>query len=77
MLTAASIDHIRHNQSLKYHKIVFSNGAGNYSLNESIFPDELLLNESEFWQAYRTWLVIIDMISDSKVAAGWKATIQG
>jgi len=33
MLTAASMDRIRYNQSLKYHKIVFGNGMGKYSLN--------------------------------------------
>src|SRR5882724_4503287 len=73
MLTAASMDHIRYNWSLKYHKIVFRNGAGKYSLDESSFPDELSLNKSEFWKAYRTWLLIIDMISDLRVAASWKA----
>jgi len=73
MLTAALMNRIRYNRSLKYHKIAFGNGTGKYSLDESSFPDELMLNESEFWQAYRTWLVLIDTISDSKVAAGWKA----
>src|SRR5882724_1921770 len=62
MLTAASMNHIRYNQNFKYHKIVFGNGAGKYSLDESSFPDKLSLNGSEFWQAYRTWLLIIDMI---------------
>jgi len=73
MLTATSMNHIRYNRSLKYHKIIFGNSVGKYSLNKSSFPDELSLNESEFWQAYRTWLVIIDMISDLRVAASWKA----
>ena len=72
MLTGTLIDHIRYNQSFKYHKIVFGNGMGKYSLDEYSFPDELSLNESEFWQADRTWLLIIDMISDLRVAAGWK-----
>jgi len=45
MLTATSMDH---NWSLKYHKIIFGNGAGKYSLSESSFPDKLSLNKSEF-----------------------------
>jgi len=72
MLTAAVMDHIGYNQNLKYHKY-FGNGAGKYSLNELIFPDELALSKSEFWQAYRKWLAVIDVIADMRVADSWKA----
>jgi len=72
LLTAASMNCIRYNHNLKYHKIVFSNGAGKYLLDESSFPDKLSLTEPEFWQAYRNWLLIINVIADSWVAASWK-----
>jgi len=48
MLMAMVVDHIHYNQNLKYHKIVFGNGASNYSLDESTFPDKFTLNKSEF-----------------------------
>jgi len=73
MLRVASVDHIRFNQNLKYHKIVFGNGTGKYSLDESIFPDKLALSELEFWQAYRNWLAIIDVVTDTKVLESWKS----
>ena len=73
MLTAATMDHIKYNCNLKYHKIVLNNGAGEYSLDESSFPEELTLNESEFWQAYRNWLLIISSIADTHVADIWRA----
>ena len=37
-----------------------------------IFPDEMSLSETEFWQAYRNWLSLIDLIADSIVANGWR-----
>jgi len=73
MLSATLMDYIKYNWSLKHHKIVFGNGVGKYSLDKSSFPNELSLNESGIWQAYRTWLLIIDTVSDLRVAASWKA----
>ena len=34
-------------------------------------PDEMSLSEMEFWQAYRNWLMCIDLIADSVMANGW------
>jgi len=73
MLTSATMDRIRYNWNLKCHKLIFGNGAGKYPLDESSFPDELALNECEFWQVYRNWLFIIDVIADTRVADSWKA----
>ena len=52
LLTTAALDRIQFNDGLKFHKILFSNGAGKHSLDTSLFPTELSLSESEFWQAY-------------------------
>ena len=37
-----------------------------------IFPDEMSLSETEFWQAYCNWLSLNDLIADSIVANGWR-----
>jgi len=34
MLMASTMDHVRYNHNLKYHKIIFSNGASKYSPDE-------------------------------------------
>ena len=52
LLMTAVLDRIQFNDGLKYHEILFSNGAGKHSLDTSLFHDELSLSESEFWQAY-------------------------
>ena len=52
LLTTTALDRIQFNDSLKFHKILFGNGAGKHSLDTSLFPAELSLSESEFWQAY-------------------------
>ena len=46
------LDRIQFNNGLKFHKILFSNRVGKHSLDSSLFPNELSLFESEFWQAY-------------------------
>ena len=73
MLMATEMDHIRYNWNLKYHMIIFGNGTGKYTLDESSFPDELSLNKYKFWKAYRNWLYIIDIVADMHVTDSWKA----
>jgi len=71
MITSSSLTKIRNNDNLKYRKIPFGNGVGKMSLDETSFPPESSLTETSFFQAYRNWLTIIDMISTPKVAVGW------
>ena len=72
LLTTAVLDRIQFNDGLKFHKILFGNGAGKHSLDTSLFPTELSLSELEFWQAYRNWLAVVNIIVEPAVADGWK-----
>jgi len=59
MLTNAALMKICLNDGLKYHKIPFGNGAGQQSLDESIFPPENSLSESIFLQDIETGLLLL------------------
>ena len=72
LLTTVTLDRIKFNNGLKFHKIIFGNGIGKHSLDISSFPTKQSLSESEFWQAYRNWLSWIDIIADPAIANGWK-----
>jgi len=71
LLMTSALSKICSNDSLKYHNILFSNGAGCQSLDESIFPPENALSESLSLQAYHNWLTIIDIIASPEVEVGW------
>ncbi|KAF8588739.1 hypothetical protein K439DRAFT_1613244 [Ramaria rubella] len=68
MLTISALNCIRNNDNLKFKKVPFGNSAGKQSLNESQFPSKssILL----FFQAYRNWLSVIDIISNPQLALG-------
>ena len=51
LLTTTALYKIHFNDGLKYQKILFGNGAGKHTLDVSLFPNELSLTKSEFWQA--------------------------
>ena len=68
LLTTVALDRIEFNDGLKFHKIIFGNGIGKHSFDVSSFPTEQSLSESEFWQAYRNWLSLIDIITDPPIA---------
>ena len=72
LLTTIVLDRIEFNDGLKFHKIIFGNWIGKHSLDISSFPTEQSLSESEFWQAYRNWLSLIDIIADPAIANSWK-----
>ena len=72
LLTTTAIDKIHFNDRLKYQKILFGNGTGKHTLDISLFPNELSLTESEFWQAYRNWLTLIEIIAEPPLANGWR-----
>jgi len=71
MLTTSALSKIQMNNNLKFRKIPFGNGIGKQSLDESSFPLEDLLTETYFFQAYRNWLMVIDIIATPDVAVGW------
>ena len=72
LLMTTVLDRIQFNDGLKYHKILFGNRVGKHSLDTSLFPDELSVSESEFWQAYRNWLPVVNIIVEPAIADGWK-----
>jgi len=45
--------------------------VGKYILNSDLFPDKDSLTEQTFFQAYRNWLTVIDIIVTPDVAVGW------
>ena len=58
LLTTATLDRIQLNQNVKFQRITFGNGTGHTSIDETTFPAEDSLSESDFWQAYRIgWLL--------------------
>ena len=71
MLTTSSLSKIHSNDNLKYRKIPFGNSIMKQSLDESSFPQEDSLSETTFFQAYRNWLIVIDMIAMPEVTVGW------
>ena len=71
MLTTSALSKIRSNDNLKFRKIPFGNGVGKQSLDESFFPMEDVLTETSFFQSYRNWLTVIDLITTPEVAVGW------
>ena len=71
MLTSSTLSKIRSNNNLKYRMIPFSNGIGRQSLDNSSFPLEDLLTETTFFQSYRNWLTLIDLVSTPEVVLGW------
>ena len=72
LLTTTTLDKLHFNDGLKYQKILFGNGAGKYTLDISLFPNELPLSESEFWQAYCNWLALIEIITEPGLANRWR-----
>jgi len=71
MLTTTALAKICSNNNLKYlkyRKIPFGNSVGKKSLDESTFPTEYSLDETMFFQSYRNWLTVIDMIAAPEVA---------
>jgi len=64
MLTTSSLSKIHSNENLKYHKISFSNGIGKQSLEESLFLSEDMLTEMTFFQLYKNWITVLDMMPE-------------
>ena len=69
LLTTTALDN---NDGLKYQNILSGNRAGKHTLDISLFPNELSLSESEFWQAYCNWLSLIKIITEPVLANGWR-----
>ena len=68
MLTTSALSKVCSNNSLKYHKILFGNGAGHQLFNKSIFLPKNSLSESLSLQAYHNWLTIINIVLSPEVA---------
>jgi len=71
MLTTSTLSKIHSNDNLKYCKILFGNGVGRQSLDETSFAPESSLTETTFFQSYRNWLMVINMVATPKVTMGW------
>jgi len=63
MLTTPALSKISTNDNLKFCKIPFVNSISKQSLDEASFPGEDTLIEYSFFQAYRNWLTVIDIIA--------------
>ena len=72
MFTTTALDKIQFNDGLKFHKIIFGNGIGKHFLDISTFLQEHTFTETEFWQSYRNWLAVMDIIAEADIAKGWK-----
>ena len=71
MLTTSALSRIHTNNNLKFHKIPFGNGLRKQSLDKVTFPVENSLTEMIFLQAYRNWLMLIDIVLTPDIAIGW------
>ena len=71
LLTTAALDHIQLNQNVKFRRITFGNGAGCTSIDETTFPAEDSLSESDFWQAYKNWLALVKLLCGPAIVDGW------
>jgi len=71
MLTTPALSSIHRNDYLKFHKFPFGNSLGKQTLNESTFPTQDTLMETMFLQAYRNWLMVINVISTPNVGVRW------
>ena len=42
-------------------------------INKSTFPNEDTLTKSDFWQAYKNWLALVEIISGPIILEGWRS----
>ena len=71
-LTTSALDHIQVNQNVKYRKIPFRHGAGKIAINETSFPLEESLTETDFWQASKNWLILVETLTGPAITEGWR-----
>src|SRR5882724_869735 len=71
MSTLQSLSVIHDNIRDLYTKKKTGLSTGKYVLNSDLFPNEDLLTEQTFFQAYRNWLRLLDDILEPDVASGW------
>ena len=71
LLTTAGLDCIMLNQSVRYRKVVLRRGAGKSIVDEAYFPAEGSLQENDFWQVYKNWIVLLEAVSGPTVIEGW------
>src|SRR6266481_7452506 len=62
LLTASSLECIELNQNMKFCRIAFVNEAGKTTIDESTFPNEDSMSQSNFWQAYMNWLELVEAL---------------
>ena len=73
LLTTASLDRIQLGLNLKFRRISFGINTGISTIDESLFPNEDSLSESDFWQMYKNWLALVEIISGRDILEGWRA----
>ena len=72
-LTTSALDCIQLNQNVKYRKIPFGHGVGKITIDETSFPLEESLAETDFWQASKNWLILVETLAGPAITEGWCA----
>src|SRR5882724_4388869 len=73
MFTSELLRTIHDNVGDLYTKRKMGFAAGKYNLNSDLFPNENILTEQTFFQAYRNWVKLIMEVADEPVSTGWHA----
>ena len=73
MLTPSMIARICYNDNLKYKKIPFGLAAGKYTLDDSHFPPESSLTDTDYMQAHKHWIALIKLTANADIYKGWNA----
>ena len=72
-LMTSALDRIQLNQNVKYRKIPFGHGVGKIMIDETLFPLEESLAETDFWQASKNWLILVETLASPAITEGWRA----
>ena len=67
MLTTVSLSRIHYNDNLKFKKIPFGYVARKYALDQAHFPSEDSLTNTEYMQAHKHWLTLINILVEPTV----------
>ena len=72
LLTTAALHHIQLNQNVKFRHITFENGSGCTSIDETTFPAEDSLSESDFGKL-QNWLALVNLLCGPAIVHGWRS----
>ena len=70
LLTTATLHRIQLNQNVKFQRITFGNGSGCTSIDETTFPAEDSLSQSDFGKL-QNWLALVKLLCGPAIVHGW------